>query len=90
VRHALAKLFVYDVADTPVRVSVSSVVVAPVSTLMRRFWPVLLTTRKRSTTGLKSTPKSVPSSAVNGFVVSVESAASSDFCVAAPLVVLIV
>jgi hypothetical protein len=38
-----------------------------VSGLSRRFWPVSLTTRMRSTVGLKSKPKLVPDRAgVNG------------------------
>ena len=36
---------------------------APVSGCMRRFCPVSLTTRMRSTVGLKSNPKTVPFSA---------------------------
>jgi hypothetical protein len=52
-----------------------SVVVAPVSTLMRR----------RSAIGLKSTPKLVPANAVNGSVVSAASATRRDLLVAAPV-----
>jgi hypothetical protein len=70
--------------------SAVSVVVAPLSTLMRRFWPVLLTTRRRSGTGLKSTPNSPPSSAVNRSVMSAASATSVDLSVAAAVVVSIV
>ncbi len=33
---------------------------APVFGLIRKFWPASLTMRRRSTTGLKSTPKPVP------------------------------
>jgi len=45
----------------------TSTVARPVSGLRRRFWPVLETTRMRSTVGLKSNPNSVPPSAgVNG------------------------
>ncbi len=50
---------------------------------MRRFWPVSLTTRRRSGTGLKSTPNSVPLRAVNASPVG--RAASVDFLVAAPV-----
>ncbi len=74
----------------PPTFSVPSVVTAPLSTLMRRLRPVSLTTRRRSTTGLKSMPYSTPLSAVYGFVVSAGSAESVDFSVAAPDVVLIV
>ncbi len=62
-----------------------SVVVAPLSTLMRRLWPVLLTMRRRSAIGLKSTPKLVPAREVNGSVVSAASAARRDLLVAAPV-----
>ena len=40
----------------------STAATAPVSGFTRRFCPVLLTIRSRSTCGLKSTPNSVPSS----------------------------
>ena len=40
-----------------------STVAAPVVTSMRRFWPALLVTRRRSGTGLKSTPNAVPDKA---------------------------
>ena len=53
--------------------------------LMRRFWRASLTTRRRSATGLKSTPKFVPVSAANGSVASAASAASVATCVAAPV-----
>ncbi len=45
---------------------VPSVIVSPVSTLIRRSCPVLLTTRSRSAAGLKSTPKCSPDKPVNG------------------------
>src|SRR5688572_29295959 len=64
--------------------------VAPVSASMRRFCPVSLTTRRRSATGLKSTPNSVPLNAVNASVVSPASATSVALSVATPEVVLIV
>lgn len=47
----------------------------PLAGLIRRFWSASLTTRRRSTVGLKSTPKLAPLSAVYGLVVSVGSAA---------------
>ncbi|MNT11022.1 hypothetical protein D3C72_1458800 [compost metagenome] len=62
-----------------------SVVVAPVSTLMRRLCPALPITRRRSATGLKSTPKAVPAMAVYGAVTSKASAASVALTVAAPV-----
>jgi hypothetical protein len=66
-----ASLFVYAAPVTPVPVvaggpgyvSTPSVSVAPVSTFTRRFWPPSPITRRRSTVGLKSTPKEVPLSA---------------------------
>jgi len=48
----------------PARLMAPSVVVAPVSALMRRFSPLSLMTRRRSATGLKSTPNWLPVSAV--------------------------
>jgi hypothetical protein len=44
----------------PPTFSPPSVVTAPLSTFTRRFWPLSLTMRRRSTTGLKSMPKLVP------------------------------
>ena len=72
-----ASLFVYAAPATPIAgvamgcaggaggyVRRPSTIVSPsASTLSRRFWPVSLTMRSRSTTGLKSTPKDWPSSA---------------------------
>ncbi len=63
-----------------------SVVVAPLSTLMRRLWPRLPTTRRRSAAGLKSTPKAKPSRLAKGAVVSAASATMVDLSVAAPVV----
>ena len=57
---------------------------------MRRFSPALDTTRKRSGTGLKSTPKDVPASAVNGAVMSPASAVSVEAGSAIAVVVSIV
>ena len=48
------------VAAPLARLMAPSVVVAPVSTLIRRLWPMLPITRRRSATGLKSTAKAVP------------------------------
>jgi len=48
----------------PARLMAPSVVVAPVSALMRRFRPLSLVTRSRAATGLKSTPNWLPVSAV--------------------------
>ena len=55
-----------------------SVVVAPVSTLMRRFWPVLLTTRRRSATGIEVDAELGAGQRREGGVVSAASAARVD------------
>ena len=39
---------------------------APLLGLMRKFWPALLTTRTRSTVGLKSMPNVVPAPTPTG------------------------
>ena len=44
-----------------------SVVTRPVSTLMRKLWPVLPTMRKRSAAGLKSTVTMLPETMVSSF-----------------------
>ena len=74
-----AKFCVYAAATTSgaTKSRFVSVVTAPVATLIRKFCRASLTTRSRSATGLKSMPKFVPLSAMNGSVVSAASAVSA-------------
>ena len=67
------------VSGSPCVSGVSVPASAPVSGLSRKFWPVLLTTRMRSTVGLKSKPNSVPLSA--------GAKAAAPTCVATPVAV---
>ena len=57
-----ASLLVYAAPATPGALSAASTVAAPLSTFTRRFCPVSLTMRSRSTVGLKSTPNEAPES----------------------------
>jgi hypothetical protein len=81
---------VYATSVTPIElmppmVSAVSENVAPVSTSTRRFWPELLTMRRRSTRLLVSMLTRDPVNAVNGSVMSAGSAVIVDFSVATPL-----
>ena len=70
------KLREYAAPEMSVDVNGVSTVTPPVVGLTRRFWPFELTIRRRSTCGLKSTPKLVPDSATLSAATVVEAARS--------------